>query len=350
MASEDVSSHTILASSEENGQPVSSSLQQESNVKDPSASKPQSQGKPNNLQRIQQRKQQMYNWPQVKKLLKLASYSACQMEGCDCNCWKSAQPIVKSPKGDTQQPIINFYDPCKTCTHSLKNHITHLPIHSDPEINRLLGMAIDADNIFMCIHREEDPDTKKVYFYLYRLLRKCILSMVKPTVQGPLGQPPFERPNIAKAVMNFVLYKFSHLPPREWQVMYDMAKMFLHCLNYWNFDAPSVRRTTISADEAPAYKINYTRWLVFCHVPAFCDSLPHYDTPVVFGRTLLQAVFRPVSRQLMDKCHSERDKITPEKRVLVLTHFPKYVCRNRNIMFSHLPFFHIYAHNDSHWY
>lgn len=149
--------------------------------------------------------------------------------------------------------------------------------------------------------------------------------MTKPTIEGPLGQPPFERPSIAKAVMNFVLYKFGHLSQREWQAMCDMAKMFLHCLNHWNFEAPSTRKATVNSDEAPAYKINYTRWLVFCHVPAFCDSLPHYDTPLVFGRTLLQAVFKPVCRQLMDKCHNERDKITPEKRVLVLTHFPKYV-------------------------
>jgi hypothetical protein len=32
-----------------------------------------------NLQRIQERKQQVYNWPHNKKLLKLAIYSACQV-------------------------------------------------------------------------------------------------------------------------------------------------------------------------------------------------------------------------------------------------------------------------------
>ncbi|KYM82155.1 Histone acetyltransferase KAT2A [Atta colombica] len=325
MASEDINSHATV-SSEETGQSANSNLQQESNTKDANSAKPQTQvNRTSNLQRIHQRKQQTYNWPQEKKLLKLANYSACQVEECKCTGWKNAQPIIKSPKGEIQQPVINFFDPCKMCTHPLENHIKHLPVQSDEEINRLLGMAIDADNIFACTHREVDPDTKKVYIYLYKLLRNCILSMTKPTVEGPLGQPPFERPNIAKAVMNFVLYKFSHLPSREWQIMYDMAKMLLHCLNFWNFEAPSARRLTINTDEAPAYKINYTRWLVFCHVPAFCDSLPHYDTPLVFGKTLLQAVFRSVCRQLMDKCNNERDKIAPEKRVLVLTHFPKFL-------------------------
>lgn len=32
-----------------------------------------------NLQRIQQRKKQVFNWPHNKKLLKLAIYSACQV-------------------------------------------------------------------------------------------------------------------------------------------------------------------------------------------------------------------------------------------------------------------------------
>lgn len=324
MASEEPNRATIKVASEELGQAVNN-VPQPTNNTESNSPRPQDQAsRQNNLQRIQQRKQQVFNWPQLKKLLKLANYSACQIEDCKCNGWKNSQPLNKSPKNETQQtPFNDFYDPCRNCTHTLESHISHLPTHSDEEMNKLLGMVIDVDNIFMGMHREEDPDTKKVYYYLFKLLRKCLASMTKPTIEGPLGQPPFERPSIAKAVTNFVLYKFGHLSQREWQAMYDLAKMFLHCLNHWNFEAPSARRTSINADEAPAYKINYTRWLVFCHVPAFCDSLPHYDTTVVFGKTLLQAVFKSVCRQLMDKCHSERDRMSPEKRVLVLNHFPK---------------------------
>lgn len=75
-----------------------------------------------------------------------------------------------------------------------------------------------------------------------QLLRKCILTRSQPRIEGPLGQPPFERPSIAKAITNFVLYKFNTLPQREWQTMYDLAKMFLHCFNHWNFETPSVRK------------------------------------------------------------------------------------------------------------
>jgi histone acetyltransferase len=45
-------------------------------------------------------------------------------------------------------------------------------------------------------------------------------------VEGSFGRPPFEQPSIAKVVVNFVLYKFNHLPPKDWQTMYDWQKMF----------------------------------------------------------------------------------------------------------------------------
>ncbi|EEB10824.1 conserved hypothetical protein [Pediculus humanus corporis] len=273
--------------------------------------------KQSNLLRIQQRKQQVYNWPNHKKLLKLAVYSACQAEECLCTGWKTTPaPTQTLASNDT---------PCRNCTHILEQHISHLRMVPDPEINRLLGMVVDVENIYMSMQKEEDPDTKRVYFYLFKLLRKCIVTMTKPTIEGPLGQPPFERPSIAKAVTNFVLHKFGHLAQREWQTMYELAKMFLHCLNNWNYESPSIRRNVAAPEATSAYKINYTRWLVFCHVPAFCDSLPHFDTTVVFGRKLLRAVYKSVCRQLIDKCHAERDRMQTENRILILTHFPKFL-------------------------
>ncbi|OWR41628.1 histone acetyltransferase KAT2A like protein [Danaus plexippus plexippus] len=280
-----------------------------------------------NLQRIQQRKQQVYNWSHNKKLLKLAIYSACQEQDCNCNGWKTpVQQAAKTNARASDQPPANFTDPCRNCNHILESHITQLKGVSVTEVNRLLGAVVDVENIFMSMHREDDHDTKRVYYYLFKLLRNCILTRSQPRIEGPLGQPPFERPSIAKAITNFVLYKFNTLPQREWQTMYDLAKMFLHCFNHWNFETPSVRKMQVSnPDDISAYQINYTRWLVFCHVPAFCDSLPHYETSVVFGRTLLRAVFKSVCKQLMDKCHLERDRMPPEKRVLVLNHFPRFL-------------------------
>lgn len=273
-----------------------------------------------NLQRIQQRKQQVYSWPHDKKLLKLAIYSACQAAECKCSGWKTPVSPDKPPRMD----VASFSDPCRICFHTLEEHVSHLEALAEEEINRLLGMVVDVENIYMSMHREEDSYTKTIYNYLFKLLRKCILTKSRPVITGRLGQPPFENPNIAKAIINFVLYKFGHLAPHEWQTMYDLAKMFLHCLNHWNFETPSARRQAHSP-ESDAYQANYTRWLVFCHVPAFCDSLKHYETTLVFGRMLLAAVFQSVRQQLMDKCQSERDRMPPEKRVLVLTHFPRFL-------------------------
>lgn len=33
----------------------------------------------------------------------------------------------------------------------------------------LLGMVVDVENLFMSVHKEEDTDTKQVYFYLFKV-------------------------------------------------------------------------------------------------------------------------------------------------------------------------------------
>merc|ERR550539_447769 len=65
--------------------------------------------------------------------------------------------------------------------------------------------------------------------------------------------------------------------------------------------------------------------LCYCHVPAFCDSLPHFDTTLIFGRSLLKSVFQTMRKQLLDKFRAEKDKMPAEKRTLVLTHFPRFL-------------------------
>jgi len=257
---------------------------------------------------------------------KLAIYSSCKADdSCKCNGWKNPNPAPNPPRPDAPTPTSTPTDPCRTCTHPLSSHVSHLTSVGEEELDRLLGIVVDVENLFMCVHKEEDSDTKQVYFYLFKLLRRCILQLSKPSVEGPLGNPPYEKPSIAKGVTNFVLFKFNHLPPKEWQMMYDLAKMFLHCLNHWKLETPTARKQQMSAEEISAYKVNYTRWLCYCHVPAFCDSLPHYDTTLIFGRSLLKSVFQTMRKQLLDKFRAEKDKMPPEKRTLVLTHFPRFL-------------------------
>ncbi|KFW81012.1 Histone acetyltransferase KAT2A, partial [Manacus vitellinus] len=230
-----------------------------------------------------------------------------------------------APRMALQQPVTNLSEPCRSCGHTLADHVSHLENVSEEEINRLLGMVVDVENLFMSVHKEEDTDTKQVYFYLFKLLRKCILQMSQPVVEGSLGSPPFEKPNIEQGVLNFVQYKFSHLPPKERQTMYELSKMFLLCLNYWKLETPSQFRQRSQNDDVATYKVNYTRWLCYCHVPQSCDSLPRYETTHVFGRSLLKSIFTVTRRQLLEKFRVEKDKLVPEKRTLILTHFPKFL-------------------------
>ena len=58
-------------------------------------------------------------------------------------------------------------------------------------------------------------------------------------------------------------------------------------------------------------------------MPMFCSSLPHYETTLVFGRTLLRSIFRSESKKLLDRCQADKDKFTDEQKILFL-HLPKY--------------------------
>ena len=64
----------------------------------------------------------------------------------------------------------------------------------------------------------------------------------------------------SQGVTNFVLYKFGHLSQKEWQTMYDLAKMFLHCLNHWKLETPTTRKNHAQTDDVSVYKVNYTRY------------------------------------------------------------------------------------------
>uniref|UniRef100_A0A8C7PC18 Histone acetyltransferase n=1 Tax=Oncorhynchus mykiss TaxID=8022 RepID=A0A8C7PC18_ONCMY len=284
-------------------------------------------------QRASQKKAQVRAFPRAKKLEKLGVFSACKAsDTCKCNGWKNPQPPTATRSMDLQQQAASLSESCRSCGHALAAHVSHLENVSEEEINRLLGMVVDVENLFMSVHKEEDTDTKQVYFYLFKLLRKCILQMSQPIVEGSLGSPPFQKPNIEQGVLNFVQYKFSHLAPRERQTMFELSKMFLLCLNYWKLETPTQFRQRSQKDDGTAYKVDYTRWLCYCHVPQSNDSLPRYETTQVFGRSLLKSIFTVTRRQLLEKFRVEKDKLLPEKRTLILTHFPKYVVCNQSVV------------------
>ncbi|XP_020788426.1 histone acetyltransferase KAT2B [Boleophthalmus pectinirostris] len=285
--------------------------------------------------RIAVKKAQLRSSPRPKKLEKLGVYSSCKAEGaCKCNGWKSQNPPPTPPRTDQQSSAVNLQEPCRSCSHTLGDHVTHLENVSEEEMNRLLGIVMDVEYLYTCVHKEEDADTKQVYFSLFKLLRKSILLMGKPMLEAQ-ESPPFERPSIEQGVNNFVQYKFSHLPSKERQTIMELAKMFLNQINYWQLETPSQRRQRVPNDDAAGYKANYTRWLCYCNVPQFCDSLPRYETTQIFGRTLLRSVFTVMRKQLLEQARQEKDKLPPEKRTLILTHFPKFLSMLEEEVYSH---------------
>lgn len=47
--------------------------------------------------------------------------------------------------------------------------MTHLENVSEDEMNRLLGIVLDVEYLYTCVHKEEDADTKQVYFSLFKV-------------------------------------------------------------------------------------------------------------------------------------------------------------------------------------
>lgn len=281
-----------------------------------------------NLAKIQQRKAQVRGYSKMKKWEKIGLYSLCKEDGCKCMGWKNPHNVHSSVQADatsSQQQPVTLESKCRICLHSLRRHVDRVESSSDDEINRLLGLVVDVENLFHCVQGEEDGDTKQVYYYLFRLLRKCIIHSSKPVVEGPLGAPPFSQPSISKGVANFVIYKFGHLPQKEFQIMNDLARLFLSFLNQETLETPTAHKARTAYEDQQDYKMNYTRWLCFCRVPRFCDSFEYHDTTEVFGRFLLRSIFPTVRRNVLESFRSDKNHMLTEKRTLVLSYFPTFL-------------------------
>lgn len=119
---------------------------------------------------------------------------------CNCNGWKNPNP-QRTSEANNIGTQVNLSTSCRACQHPVSDHVSHLDNETEEEVNYLLSMVVDVENLFMCVHKETDNDNKQVYFYLFKLLRKSILQMTKPSVEGPLGKPPFEAPSIEKVII-----------------------------------------------------------------------------------------------------------------------------------------------------
>lgn len=95
------------------------------------------------------------------------------------------------------------------------DHVSHLENVSEDEINRLLGMVVDVENLFMSVHKEEDTDTKQVYFYLFKVSKGVSYISVTgtdlPIIVSPCACYFYDLAHHYSTVnIVFCLYPFSH--------------------------------------------------------------------------------------------------------------------------------------------
>lgn len=60
--------------------------------------------------------------------------------------------------------------------------MTHLENISEEEMNRLLGIVLDVEYLYTCVHKEEDADTKQVYFSLFKVSRTLFHTVYVTTL------------------------------------------------------------------------------------------------------------------------------------------------------------------------
>ncbi|BET00304.1 PCAF (P300/CBP-associated factor) N-terminal domain [Nesidiocoris tenuis] len=266
------------------------------------------------IQFLQKRKAQVCGMQRERKLLKLAIHSGCQESPCNCTGWKAAQKTTV---------LASAPDPCQTCAHPLSQHTAHLSGLPDDELNRLLGMVVDTEYVYNRAHLESDVEVKNIYYNLFRCMKASIQQLKNPLIEECLGVPPFETPTIARGVSNFLCHRYNHLGEKEWQIMYSLAQTFANAVNQYIFESPSVHKLTASEEDVIPYRRNYTKWMVFCFVPTFCDSIRHYDVSNIFGRTMLRSAFKGLKKDLIDKLYTENDRLSPEERAKFLPHLPR---------------------------
>ena len=301
--------------------------------------------KKDQLQWIHQLKQEPKSLDRWAKIELLSQFSECKIEQCKCEGW------LKKPNGTandninnndsnfnnnnnnatllsrstalasnnnnssslSHQSINNLVGPTPAtetcsradCTHTYEDHVLNYTQTTDVELNRLLDLMVESDILNTSSGIEDHEGTKFVYQYLSKFLRNSISTMTLPTMDLKLGSPPFERPTIQQAITNFASHYFSHKDEEEWRFMHELAKSFLIAVNVYMLDPKQ------KSDDRE-YHVIYSRWLCFCYVPVFIESLALKDPVQVFGRMYLKQIFNSVTNSWQitarRRCQTERQK------------------------------------------
>uniref|UniRef100_A0A6G1SK60 histone acetyltransferase n=2 Tax=Aceria tosichella TaxID=561515 RepID=A0A6G1SK60_9ACAR len=303
------------------------------------------------LQWIHQLKQEPKNLERWAKIELLSQFSECKIDQCKCEGWLKRPPptdddssssniinnnnhgdnlnlnvgstanhrsragtggaLMNSSSTTSQHPSPTDPTPPEElcfrpeCTHSYEDHVVNYMQATDVELNRLLDLMVEAEILNTNSGVENHEGTKVVYQYLSRFLRNSITTMTLPSMDLKLGSPPFERPTINQAIINFALHFFSHKNEEEWRFMHKLAKSFLTAVNVYMLDPKQ------KSDDRE-YHVIYSRWLCFCYVPVFIESLALKDPVQIFGRMYLKHIFSSVINNWQvtakKRCQTEKQK------------------------------------------
>lgn len=282
------------------------------------------------LQWIHQLKQEPKNLERWAKIERLSQFAECKLDNCKCEGWlrksKNNNPsnsgslsasnnCINSSRSSAFIRSINHVtkptppnESCSRpeCNHAFEDHVVNYIQATDVELNRLLDLMVESEILNTNSGIEDHEGTKVVYQYLSKFLRNSITTMTLPSMDVKLGSPPFECPTIQQAITNFSMHYFSHKNEEEWRFVHELAKSFLTAVNIWMLDIPK----QMSSDRE--YNVIYSRWLCFCYVPVFIESLALKDPTQIFGRNYLRRIFTSVSSnwetEAEKRCQTEKQK------------------------------------------
>ncbi|CAH8855841.1 unnamed protein product [Trichobilharzia szidati] len=217
-----------------------------------------------------------------QQLKRYLPYSKCQNEGCKCSTWKSTDLETDDKVNDAV---------CKNCRHV---HFSLSDSNASVWLNSAMQMVNDVERMYVLCTKEEDTETRNIYFCIMKRLRKALMNKVQPVFDD---KPPFERPNIETAVRNALLL-CAVTNPQKPDITIELCKLFLSYINSYKIAYPSQR--IHKHENKTGYKLIYMRWLCHCYIPKFCLTLPYTEVTCAFGKNFLLAVLPEIKRKLSD--------------------------------------------------
>ena len=249
--------------------------------------------------------------PHSKQLERLASYSKCCFEECNCLSWRSDYTLGNSSTKD-----------CGTCHHSIQSHLEYIINLPSSQRERLLSVTDDIDKLYEFCHKEKDSIPKNVYIYLIKELRSALSKGESPNIES-FGKPPFEAMTIAKAFTALIVTNYNHLSTEQQRKISEVAKYVLYFTNQCILLPPHKYTEKMPNKNQSEYKMLYLRWFGFCYIPGHISCLDKYEVTQIFGQSYLKLNFPIIKKQFVDKIESCLDKMNSERQEMFRVYVPQ---------------------------